>query len=463
MQSLPFHRGSFPEEQTRYDDDTVSCTVLYSIFAKITRMNLDFQGGSGPFGGKNGQNFVKKPLNPGETGDSINIANKLETKWEGKTMKFLHCSDLHLGRALHNYPLLKDQRYILEQILNLAQEHQADALLIAGDVYDRSTPSGEAVALLDWFLTQAAELGLPCFLTAGNHDSAERVAYGGALMRNRGIYLSPVLSGGLEPISMEDEWGTVDVYLLPFLKTVHVRALWPEELENTTQAVQAVLEHSPRNPEHRQVLVAHQFVTSGGTNPILCDSESPSVGGLNQVDVSAFEGFDYVALGHIHSPQPIGRDTVRYSGSPLKYSTSEWEQVKSVALVTLGEKGNVEVELLPLKPLHDLRRIEGAIEKLLDPAVVAQGDRQDYIHAIYTDQNPMNPLERIQQVYPNVVKVEPKNWGGMSEDLPQVEAQQRQSMTQLFAEFFTQQTGETLTEEEKNWIADLLQEEDEDK
>jgi exonuclease SbcD len=388
----------------------------------------------------------------------------LETKWEGKTMKFLHCSDLHLGRALHGYPLLEDQRYILEQILALAQAHQVDALLVAGDVYDRSTPSGDAVALLDWFLTQAAEMGLPCFLTAGNHDSAQRVAYGGALMRDRGIYLSPVLSGGLEPISMEDEWGTVDVYLLPFLKTVHVRAIWPEEeLENTTQAVKAVLEHSPRNPEHRLVLAAHQFVVSGGKNPILCDSESPSVGGLDQVDVSAFDGFDYVALGHIHSPQAIGRETVRYSGSPLKYSTSEWDQVKSVALVTLREKGNVAVELLPLHPLRDLRRIEGEIEKLLDPAVVAQGNPQDYIHAIYTDQNPVDPMERIRQVYPNVVKVEPKNGGGMGEELPQVEVQQRQSMVQLFAAFFNQQTGGTLTEEEETWIAALLQEEDEDK
>jgi exonuclease SbcD len=261
---------------------------------------------------------------------------------------------------------------------------------------------------------------------------------------------------------MEDEWGTVDVYLLPFLKTVHVRALWPEEeLENTTQAVKAVLEHSPRNPEHRLVLVAHQFVTGGGKNPILCDSENPSVGGLDQVDGEAFDGFDYVALGHIHSPQPIGRETVRYSGSPLKYSVSEVSQVKSVSLVTLREKGNVAVELLPLNPLRDLRQIEGPIEKLLDPAVVAQGNPEDYIHVIYTDLNPMDPMGRLSQVYPHIVGLEAKRLGTGGEELPQVEEVQRQNMAQLFGQFFTQQTGETLTEEEETWIAALLQEEDE--
>jgi exonuclease SbcD len=328
-------------------------------------------------------------------------------------------------------------------------------------VYDRSAPSGEAVALLDWFLTQAAERHLPCFLTAGNHDSAQRVAYGGALMRDRGIYLSPVLSGGLEPIAMEDEWGTVDVYLLPFLKTAHVRAIWPEEeLETTTQAVGAVLAHSPKNPQHRRVLVAHQFVSSGGNAPVLCDSETPSVGGLDQVDAGVFDGFDYVALGHIHSPQPIGKETVRYSGSPLKYSISEVDQVKSAALVTLGKKGQVSVELLPLHPRRQLRQIQGEIDKLLAPEVVAQGNREDYLYVRLTDQSPVEPMARLSQVYPNIIRLELVAREAEHQSTPQEEPLERQDASQLFETFFAQQTGDALTEEERAWIVSLLGEEE---
>lgn len=374
-------------------------------------------------------------------------------------MKLLHCSDLHLGRQLHGISLLEDQAYILEELLTLAGEKGADALLIAGDIYDRSAPSAEAVALLDHFLTQAAERGLPCFLTAGNHDSPERVAYGGTLMEGRGIYLSPLLTGGITPITLEDEYGQVDIFLLPFLRPAHARALWPEEdIGDYTQAVEAVLRHSPVDPSRRQVMVAHQFVVWGGGEPQRSDSEIQSLGGLDQVDGRVFDPFDYVALGHIHGPQQMGRETMRYSGSPLKYSVSEARQKKSAVLVTLGEKGQVDVELCPLTPKRDLRQITGPLDRLVSPGVVSQGNPQDYLHVVLTDLAPVDPMGRLVAVYPNVVRLELCQQGMEPEELDT--PVERQDPAELFARFYAQQTGEELDETALALVTGLLREEE---
>ncbi len=374
-------------------------------------------------------------------------------------MKFLHCSDLHLGRRLHGYSLLEDQAYILDQILQLAQAREVDALLIAGDIYDRSDPSAEAVKLLDQFLTRAADTGIACLLTAGNHDSPQRVAYGSQLMKARGIYVSPVLSGPLEPVTLEDAFGPVDFYLLPFLKPAHVRAVWPEEeIQDYTQAVTAVLAHSQVARGRRRVLAAHQFVVCGGREPGCSDSETLSVGGLDQVEASAFDGFDYVALGHIHGPQSIDRETVRYSGSPLKYSISEWQQQKSVVLVTLGAQGVENLELLPLHPRRDLRQIQGPLETLISPAVYSQVNREDYLHVILTDHNPMDPMQRLNTVYPNVLKLDLVG-AGETEGLPEAEPPEQRDPAQLFSAFFQQQTGAAPDEESARLIARLLSEE----
>lgn len=374
-------------------------------------------------------------------------------------MKILHCSDLHLGRRLYGYSLLEDQACILNQILELAREKGAEALILAGDVYDRSDPSAEAVKLLDEFLTRAADQGLPCLITAGNHDSPQRVAYGGQLMRSRGIYLSPVLSGPLEPVTLEDQFGPVDFYLLPFLKPAHVRAIWPEEeIGDYTQAVAAVLAHTEFTPGRRRVIAAHQFVVSGGRQPALSDSETLSVGGLDQVDASVFDGFDYVALGHIHRPQSMGRETVRYSGSPLKYSISEWNQQKSLPLVTLGVEGVEQIELLPLNPRRELRQIQGPLETLISRSVVSQANPEDYLHVILTDISPLDPMERLNTVYPNVLKLDLAR-AGEGESLPQAEPLERRDPLQLFAAFFRQQTGTDLDEESGGLVARLLSEE----
>ena len=278
-------------------------------------------------------------------------------------MRFLHLSDLHLGKRVCEFSMLEDQKYILEQILALLDAHPVDGVLLAGDLYDKPVPPAEAVRLLDWFLTQLAARGLPVFAISGNHDSADRVAFGAALLETSRVYVSPVFSGAPQPICLADEHGPVDVYLLPFLKPASVRHVWPDEpIESYNDALACVLRHCTPDPGHRSLLVAHQFVAGAAA----CESEEPSVGGLDCVDAALFDAFDYVALGHLHSPQKVGRDTLRYCGTPLKYSFSEAHQHKSITFVDLGEKGCVDISTAPLTPLHDLREVRGSYLELTD-------------------------------------------------------------------------------------------------
>lgn len=254
--------------------------------------------------------------------------------------------------------MLEDQKYILTQILSLVEDEHVDGVLLAGDLYDKSVPSTDAVQLLDWFLTRLARLNVSVFAVSGNHDSPERVAFGARLLSSRGVYLSPVYDGNVEKISMPDAYGEVAIYLLPFVKPAVVRHVFEEEEINSYQdAVYAAVSHLEINPQVRNVLVAHQFVTGAAR----CESEEILVGGLDNVDAAVFDDFDYVALGHIHSPQYVGRETIRYCGTPLKYSFSEAEQEKSVTVVELREKGQVEIQKLPIKPLREMRRIRGII------------------------------------------------------------------------------------------------------
>ncbi len=375
-------------------------------------------------------------------------------------MKFLHCADLHLGRQLHGYPLLEDQRYILEQILNLAQSHQVDALLVAGDIFDRAAPSSEAVALLDWFLTTAAQQHISCFITAGNHDSPERIAYGNRLMEQQGIYLAPVLSGGLSPITLEDAYGPVEIYLLPFLKPAHVRGLWPEEeIANYTAAVQQVLSQSVLENDHRKLLVAHQFVTCATQQPETSDSETLHLGTLDNVDARIFEDFDYVALGHIHKPQNMGSPRVRYAGSPLKYSLSEAGHEKGVTLVELREKGGMEVTFIPLTPLRDLRQVRGTLDELLQPP--QDFPFQDYLHILLTEEGTVDALQRLATVYPHIVRLEisvPRE--GETVTTATSPALAQKNMASLFQDFFQEQTGEALDAESLALVETLLQEEE---
>ena len=275
-------------------------------------------------------------------------------------MRFLHLSDLHLGKRVCEFSMLEDQRYILEEILTLLDESPVDGVLLAGDLYDKPVPPAEAVRLLDWFLTQLAARKLPVFAISGNHDSADRVAFGSALLADSRVYVSPVFTGAPQPIPLQDAHGTVDVYLLPFLKPAMVRHVWPDEpIESYNDALACVLRHCTPDPGHRSVLVAHQFVAGAAA----CESEEPSVGGVDSVDAALFDAFDYVALGHLHSPQKVGRETLRYCGTPLKYSFSEAGQRKSATFVELGAKGEVHITTAPLTPRHELRGLRDVYKR----------------------------------------------------------------------------------------------------
>ena len=364
-------------------------------------------------------------------------------------MRFAHLSDLHLGKRVCEFSMLEDQKYILEQILALLDAHPVDGVLLAGDLYDKPVPPAEAVRLLDWFLTQLAARGLPVFAISGNHDSADRVAFGSALLETSRVYVSPVFSGAPQPLCLADEHGPVDVYLLPFLKPASVRHVWPDEpIESYNDALACVLRHCTPDPGHRSVLVAHQFVAGAAA----CESEEPSVGGVDSVDAALFDAFDYVALGHIHSPQKVGREEVRYAGSPLKYSLSEVNHIKSVPLVTLGEKGKVSVELIPLSPMRDLRHIKGSIRELLDKKHVQSPE--DFIYATLTDEEIIGDAMGIfQQVYPNTVKIDYDN--SHTREIEQVDLShivENKSFSELISDFYQLMYQCEISEEEMDYM-----------
>lgn len=322
-------------------------------------------------------------------------------------MWLLHMADLHIGKSVNGISLIEDQRFMLEQILELMKKEPVNGLLLAGDIYDRSIPPAEAVTLFDWFLTSVSKLGVPVFLVAGNHDSGERLEFGQKLFKEQKVYMEGILKEEFPVIELEDEYGTVFLHLLPYFKPAEARALYPEdEIHTYEEAMEAVLGRHKVDKTARNVLVTHQFVT--GTEPVKqSDSElALSVGGTEQISYSLFGDYDYVALGHIHGPQKAGRETVRYSGSLLKYSFSEEFHKKSVTLIELKQKGEVFLAAYPLKPKHDMRRIKGKLKNLLDPQVVGEADQEDYISAKLTDDEELaDPMEKLRAVYPNIMEL----------------------------------------------------------
>lgn len=395
-------------------------------------------------------------------------------------MRLLHIADLHIGKRVCEFSMLEDQRHVLSQVIDMLGAHEADALLVAGDLYDKATPSAEAVALVDWFLSEVAETGVPAIVIPGNHDSAERVAYAGAMLARQGIHVAPVYDGTVRPVELADDDGPVRIWPIPFVRPATVRHFFPDEdISDYTDALRVVVSSCALDRSVRNVAVAHQFVTAGATSPELSDSEV-SVGGLDNVDAGVFSGFDYVALGHIHRPQRIGSDTVRYAGSILKYSFSEALGSKSAVLVELGAPGadvegapgadaaeagesdaagadmarageghasgaRVSCELLPLEPLHDLRRIRGPLEALVAPDVVAAADAEDYLQVVLTDENPeVDAMARLRASYPNVMGIEYDNARTRAAGLAGTEVApdaDAASPLELFEEFFERQNG----------------------
>ena len=381
-------------------------------------------------------------------------------------MKLLHIADLHIGKVVNGFPMIGDQRHALRQVLRIAEERRVDALLIAGDVYDKTAPGAEAVALVDWLLTSVGKLRIPCFVIPGNHDSAERIAYGGDLMEDCGVHMAPPFDGAVGKITLEDGNGPVDFWLLPFLKPALVRPFFPDEDigSDYNAALRAVLAACDVDPARRNVLVAHQFVTAGGSEPARSDSEV-AVGGLDNVDASLFDGFDYVALGHIHRPQRIGRDEVRYAGSLLKYSASEVDHPKSAALVELGGKGadgacDVRIELAPIEPLHDMRRIKGRLAQLTDPDVVSQADPDDYLHVTLTDEEPViDALAKLRAVYPNVMSLAYESAGRPAAPTAAQDAEVGTlDPLDLFERFYEDRTGAKLDDASRRIVEEALRE-----
>lgn len=368
-------------------------------------------------------------------------------------MKLLHIADIHIGKRVSEFSLLDDQRFVLTQIINLVRAHHIDAILVAGDVYDKSLPSADAVALVDWFFSKLAETGVPAIVIAGNHDSAERIAYAGSVLARQGIHVTPVYDGNLTPVVLSDEFGPVQLWPVPFMRPATVRHFFPDaKVDTYTDAFRVALGACALDPQARQVAIAHQFMTAQGSTTERSDSEV-SVGGLDKVDVHVFDAFDYVALDHIHRPQRVGCDTVRYAGSPLKYSFSEVNDIKSAVEVELGAPGTMpRCTLIPLKPLHDLRRIKGPLERLIDPEVSASADANDYLHVILTDENPaLDAMARLRAVYPQIMGVEYDNARTQAAGLEvdgEIPTSEAISPLELFEHFYEMQNGAQLSEEQ---------------
>lgn len=372
-------------------------------------------------------------------------------------MKFLHLADLHLGKRVNGFSMLEDQAHILRQILAILDDEQPDGVLIAGDVYDKSVPSVEAVELLDGFLTELRARGVPVLLISGNHDSPERLAFGGRVMDSCGIHISPVYDGALAPVTLQDAFGPVHVWLLPFVKPAHVRRWFPDaDIESYTDAMAEAVAHMDIDTAARNVLVTHQFVT-GGTRS---GSEELSVGGTDNVDSGVFAPFDYVALGHLHGAQHIGRETIRYAGSPLKYSFSEARQHKSVTVVTLGEKGDVQVRTVALTPLRELREIRGSYDELTARSFYEHTTyRSDYLHLILTDeQDVFDAMSRLRTIYPYLMTLDYDNArtraaGGMS--VPA--GMERRTPLELFEALYQRQNHRPMSEVQRAYIAQLME------
>lgn len=378
-------------------------------------------------------------------------------------MRFLHLADLHIGKSLGEFHLIEDQKYILDQILGIARDCSADGVLIAGDVYDRPVPSEEAVKVFDHFIRSLADMGVQVFVISGNHDSDERLNFGSSLFEAKGVYICGKYNGSLYRREFEDEYGKIDVFLLPFVKASQVRHFFPDKKINSyEEAVRAILEETKMDPDRRNLLVAHQFVAGKERDPLLAGSESPGVkqvGLVERIGAGCFDGFDYVALGHIHSPQQVGREGIRYGGSPLKYSLSEAGSRKSVSVVTLEEKGSLDIRPVQLNPLRDLRHLKGTMRQLLDRAKPDASER-DLIYATLTEEEPIDDVMGIfRQYYPNTVRIDYDN--ARTRELEQGEvpaAAEKQTFSELIGDFYRMIYGCGISEEEMAVMKDAARE-----
>ncbi len=370
-------------------------------------------------------------------------------------MKLVHLSDLHLGKRVNEFSMIEDQAYILTRIINAIDDEKPDVVMIAGDVYDKAVPSAEAVELFDDFLVRLSKRDLKVLVISGNHDSPERIAFGSRLMSHSGVYMSPVYDGNIKPVSLEDEYGTVEFFLLPFIKPVHVKRLFPEaEIDSYTDAVRKAVQEMEINPDNRNVIITHQFVTGAS----LCESEEISVGGSDNIDGLVFDAFDYVALGHLHGPQKIGRDTMRYCGTPLKYSFSEANHEKSISIIELFEKGNIKIREIPLLPRRDLVEIRGEYNTLVEKSFYKDLNRDDYYHVTLLDEEDiLDAIAKLRIIYPNIMKLNYDNRRTREQtEILGSQDVENKSPIELFGELYEKQNNQPLEGEAYKFTKELI-------
>ena len=372
-------------------------------------------------------------------------------------MKFIHMSDLHLGKHINQFSMLEDQKYIFNEIVEIIKKEKPNALLLSGDIYDKPIPPVEAVNLLDDFLSKIALEKIPVLIISGNHDSPDRLSFGSSLMKSSQIYISQVYDGNIQCVTLEDENGPVNFYLLPYIKPSTVRQVFPEEKINSfNDAVKLALSKLSLNKDERNVLLAHQFVTGAQT----CESEELFVGGSENVDASLFDDFDYVALGHIHGPQKVGRESIRYCGTPLKFSFSEVNHKKGLCLVELAKKGDINCTLIPLKPLHEMRKVKGTFQEIMFGPESKASNKDDYLHITLTDEMDVpEGYGRLSSVYKNLISMDYDNSRTRAnQDMTLLDNIKTVKPLELFEEFFEKQNNKKMTEDQKNFMEKLIEE-----
>ena len=372
-------------------------------------------------------------------------------------MKFIHLSDLHIGKRVNDFSMLEDQKYILEKIADIVKEEKADAVIIAGDIYDKSVPPAEAVRVFDDFLNILTENVKSVYMINGNHDSAERVAFGARQMEKGGVFIAPVFDGEMKRYTEKDEYGNINLYLLPYIKPVNVRPFFEEGVvTDTYSAVKAVIDKTSIDKAQRNIIVSHQFITGAERS----ESEEVYVGGSDNVEAEVFDDFDYVALGHLHRPQYIARKEVRYCGTPLKYSFSEADHNKSVTVVEMKEKGNIEIKTIPLVPLRDMRRLKGTYEYLTEKKNYEGTNVEDYLHITLLDEEEVyDAIGRLRSIYPNIMRIDYENRRTSADnDIGTVDVGSSKSAIELFEELFRLQNNRDFTDSQRELCAEIIEE-----
>ncbi len=370
-------------------------------------------------------------------------------------MRFLHLADLHIGKRVNGFSMIEDQKFVFEQVYNVIENEKIDGIIMAGDIYDKPVPSAEAVKLFDEMLTRLVSINLPIFVISGNHDSAERIGFGSDILSAAKVYMSRVYNGNLQKIELEDDYGKINVYLLPFIKPATVKNIYKEaEIKDYDDALEYVLSQEKIDETKRNVIVSHQFVTGA----MRSESEEVSVGGLDNVSVENYEAFDYVALGHIHRAQQMGRESARYAGTLLKYSFSEEKHNKSMTIVDLKEKENIEIKEIPVKPLHDLKTIKGKFSKITSEEFYKELKKEDYYRAVLTDEDDiLNAIGKLKSIYPNLMSMEYDNTRTRSYSVvDNVETGEAKSPLDYFEKFFEKQNGRKMSEKQRDYLLEIL-------